>query len=34
MFSINEEKQYLGFKYNNLTFKDINSKLESRINLL
>ncbi|CAD8176085.1 unnamed protein product [Paramecium pentaurelia] len=34
MFSINEEKKYLEFKYNNLTYKEINSKLENRYDLL
>ncbi|CAD8093125.1 unnamed protein product [Paramecium sonneborni] len=34
MLSINEEKRYIEFRYNNLTYKQINSKLENRINLI
>lgn len=34
MFSINEEKGYIEFKYNNLNYKEINNKLESRFGLL
>ncbi|CAD8171506.1 unnamed protein product [Paramecium octaurelia] len=34
MFTINEEKRYIQFKYNNLTYKEINSKLESKYELL
>ncbi|CAD8162812.1 unnamed protein product [Paramecium octaurelia] len=34
MFLINEEKHYIEFKYNSLNYKDINSKLENRYNLL
>ncbi|CAD8082481.1 unnamed protein product [Paramecium sonneborni] len=34
MFLINEERRYIEFKYNNLTYQQINSKLEQRYNLL
>ncbi|CAD8181814.1 unnamed protein product [Paramecium pentaurelia] len=34
MFLINEEKHYIEFNYNNLNYKEINSKLENRFDLL